>query len=430
MELNEPTKPTAALGRPLHDTALATLVVLLLLLGFALLLSVRNVLASVFLGLLLATALRPLVSRLRAWRVPGFAAASAAILLLIGAVVGAIMVVVPLVARQAGALQAAVPSFYSGARDWLLGSDMRLLRQLGSRLEITPPTAPAMDAGDLTGQAMATLPALGYLAFVTACTLIFAYYWLLYRERSVRGLLLLLPMERRAGAEAVWAQIEERIGDFLRGQLILAVTVGSLSLVGYWVAGVPYALLLAVIAGVLEMIPFIGPFIAIGVAVAVSLSEGPQQAIAALIVGTIVQQLENNFLAPRVMDETVGVSPVVTLLAFVGFAALFGPVGALLAIPLAATLQVLFVAWIERRATADEVMPAGRAMADKLRYSAREMAADIAGHLRAKDDAAHAAIDESEERLERILLDLDVLLAGEAAEQGVASMPLALEVAR
>jgi hypothetical protein len=58
------------------------------------------------------------------------------------------------------------------------------------------------------------------------------------------------------------------------------------------------------------------------------------------------------------------------------------------------------------------------------------MAADIAGHLRAKDDVAHAAIDESEERLERILLDLDVLLAGEAAEQGVASMPLALEVAR
>ncbi|HYP03056.1 MAG TPA: hypothetical protein VER57_00745 [Cyanobium sp.] len=67
MELNEPIKLTAAPGRPLRDTALATLVVLLLLLGFALLLSVRNVLASVFLGLLLATALRPLVSRLRTW---------------------------------------------------------------------------------------------------------------------------------------------------------------------------------------------------------------------------------------------------------------------------------------------------------------------------------------------------------------------------
>lgn len=430
MEITTASTPPTAPERPLRATALATIVVLLLLLCFALLLSVRNVLASVFLGLLLATALRPVMSRLREGRLPSFAAASAAILLLIGVIVGTVVMIVPLMTAQAGALQSALPTFYTDFRSSLVNSELRLLRQIGGRLGPTLP-APQISPDTLPTDSTSTLMSVGYLAFVAVCTLVFCYYWLLYRERSLRGLLLLLPMERREAAEAVWLQIEERIGAFLRGQFILALIVGGLSLAGYWVAGVPYALLLAVIAGLLELIPFIGPFIAIGVAMVVSLSEGPQTAIAALIVGTIVQQVENNVLAPRVMDETVGVSPVVTLLAFVGFAALFGPVGAFLAIPLAATLQVLFGAWIERRGTPEEAATEGRSLTDRLRYSAREMAADIAGHLRTKEEQAQAAIDEPEEQLERIMIDLDALLAGETSEEFTApSAPLALEASR
>jgi predicted PurR-regulated permease PerM len=430
MDTNEPLRTPAPNPRPLHATALATVVVLLVLLGFALLLSMRNVLASVFLGLLLATALRPIMSRLRDGWLPSFVAASAAILLLIAVVVGGLILIVPLISSQAGALSEALPTLYESARQWLVNSDLRLFRQIGYRLDTAPPL-PGADAAaaELNGQAMATLSTVGYLIFVTIATFVFAYYWLLYRERSLRGLLLLLPMERRPGAEAVWLQIEERIGDFLRGQLILALITGGLSLIGYWVAGVPFAVLLAVVAGVLELVPFIGPFIATGVAVVVAFSEGPNTAIAALVVGIIVQQIENNFLAPRVMDETVGISPVVTLLAFIGFAALFGPAGALLAIPLAATLQVLFAAWIERRATSEETAPAGRSRADRLRYAAREMASDIAGRLRDKEETARPEADLHEEELERIMLDLDGLLAGEG-DDSPAAPGLSLEGAR
>jgi predicted PurR-regulated permease PerM len=404
-------------------------VVLLVLLGFALLLSMRNVLASVFLGLLVATALRPVMSRLREGRLPSFVAASAAILLLIGLVLGALVLIVPLIARQADALSEALPTLYESARHWLVNSNLRIFRQIGYRLETTP-TQPGAAPAELDAQALATLSTVGYLLFVTISTFVFAYYWLLYRERSLRGLLLLLPMERRAGAEAVWLQIEERIGAFLRGQLILALITAGLSLIGYWVAGVPFAVLLAVIAGVLELVPFIGPFIATGVAVVVAFSEGPDAAIAALVVGIIVQQIENNFLAPRVMDETVGISPVVTLLAFVGFAALFGPAGALLAIPLAATLQVLFAAWMERRDTSEEVVPAGRSRADRLRYAVREMASDIAGRLRDKEETARPEADQQEEELERIMLDLDGLLASEGDEARPTSPGLTFEGAR
>lgn len=429
MSANDSISSSSLPQRPLRDTALATVLVLLVLLGFVLLLSLRNVLVSVFLGLLIATALRPAMGLLRRIRLPSFAAASGAILLLLGALGGLVALVAPLVARQAGAVQEAVPELYASARSWLLSSELRLFRQIGYRLGSAPP-APEVGADDLAGQALVTLSTAGYLGFVTICTLVFAYYWLLYRERSVRGLLLLLPIDSREGAETLWLQIEDRIGAFLRGQLILALVVAALSLVGYWVAGVPYAVLLALAAGILELVPFVGPFIAVGVAMALSLSVSPEKAVAALIVGTIVQQIENNLLAPRITEEAVGISPVVTLLAFVGFAALFGPAGALLAIPLAATLQVLFVAWIERRARPEDTMAEGRTLADRLRYSAREMASDIAGQLRAKEDAAHAEADAPEEELERIMLDLDAILAGEADEARATASPLALEAGR
>lgn len=415
-------------ARPLRDTALATVVVLLVLLGFALLIGLRNVLASIFLGLLIATALRPLMQLLRRLRLPSVIAASGAILLLLGALAAFMAALLPMVARQAGALQAAAPQLYDGARQWLLASPLRLLRQIGARLSATPP-APDVATEDLATQVLATLSNLGYVGFVAVCTLVFAYYWLLYRERSIRGLLLLLPEERRMGVEAIWLQIEERIGGFLRGQLILAASVAGASLIGYWVAGVPYALLLAIVAGILELVPFVGPFIAIGVAMILALSESPQAAIAALVVGTIVQQLENNFFAPRITQHSVGISPVVTLLAFVGFAAVFGVAGAFLAIPLAATLQVLFATWMEGRTRLEEVAPAGRGLADRLRYAARTMAADIAGQLRTKEEVARAEVDVAEETLERIMLDLDTLL-GEESDEARVTPAIALEVAR
>jgi predicted PurR-regulated permease PerM len=425
---NEPTTLTVTPARPLRDTALATFVVLLVLLGFALLIGLRNVLASIFLGLLIATALRPLMLLLRRIRLPSFAAAGGAILILLGAVAGFVAALLPLLVQQAGAIQLALPQIYGMVRDWLVSSELRLFRQIGARLGASPPAAtPASD--DVAAQLLGTISNFGYVGFVGVCMLVFAYYWLLYRERSIRGLLLLLPEERRLGAEAVWLQIEERIGGFLRGQLILALSVAVASLIGYWAVGVPYALLLAIVAGILELVPFVGPFIAIGVAMVLALSESPQTALAALVVGTIVQQLENNFFAPRITQHSVGISPVVTLLAFVGFAALFGVAGAFLAIPLAATLQVLFLTWMERRTSPEEVAPAGRSLADRLRYSARTLAADIAGQLRTKEDAVHLDADAAEEELERIVLDLDLMLAEENEEAQPAPV-LTLEAAR
>jgi hypothetical protein len=165
------------------------------------------------------------------------------------------------------------------------------------------------------------------------------------------------------------------------------------------------------------------------VAVIIGLSVSPNLGFSALVAGIIIQQIENTFLAPRIMDRAVGISPVVTLLAFVGFAALFGPVGGLLAIPLAAMLQVLFRAWVERAGAPSEATPAGRGLADRVRYEVRVLARDLASHLREKEGATSAAADASEDAIEQVIADLESLLAEEwepAAPKGRVREGLAL----
>lgn len=391
--------------------ALGTVVVLLVVLAFAFGLAIRGVIVMVFLGILLATALRPLVAQRQRLRVPRFIAASVAILLLVGVIIGIVALLAPLAIEQAGMLARRLPGMYAEARQVLNESPYRLIRTFGASLNLG-----MSDDGDafvvsLAEQLLGWLPVIGYAMFLTACTLVFTYYWLLYRERSIRGLLLLLPLERRESAESLWLQIEDRIGAFLRGQALLALATALLSLIGYWLVGVPYALLLALVAGLLELIPFLGPLLAAIVATAAGLSVSPELGLAALIVGIVVQQVENVLLAPRIMDRAVGVSPVVTLLAFIGFAGLLGPLGALLAIPLAATGQVLFNAWLQYRAASGvaEVAP-GRTRIDLLRYQVRDLTDDLVGLVRRKEDAVDAEVDQAEDMIEGVLADLDDLL--------------------
>jgi predicted PurR-regulated permease PerM len=369
-------------------------------------------LVTIFLGILLATALRPVMGRLREGRLPRYLAASAAVLLLVAAGLAAVALLTPMVVTQGAALARELPRAYDSVRDQLLESPYRVVRAFGVQVPSRPPVAEGSLAETLAREALLRLPDIGWWLFGTLAVLTFTYYWLLYRDRSVRGLLLLIPMEQRTGAEQVWLQIEDKIGAFLRGQLLLALATGGLSLVGYWIVGTPYVLLMALIAGLLELIPFIGPFIAGAIAVAAAFTISPAAGLGTLVVAALVQQAENVFLAPRIMDEAVGVSPVVTLLAFVGFAALFGLGGALLAIPLAAVLQVLFADWMQRRAaTVAEEPVRGRNALARIRYQARDLAQDLAGVVRTKEDEASGSADEAEEAIEQVITDLEALLA-------------------
>jgi predicted PurR-regulated permease PerM len=137
-------------------------------------------------------------------------------------------------------------------------------------------------------------------------------------------------------------QIDEKLGAWLRGQLVLSATIGVVTFLALTILGVPYALPLAVLAGVLEVIPTLGPTLAAIPAVIVALTITPSLALIVIITYVIIQMLENNFLVPKIMQKAVGLNPVIVIIGVMVGANLMGVTGALLSIPFISFLVVLF----------------------------------------------------------------------------------------
>ena len=396
----------------LRRVAIGTVLVMLVILGFFLLLELRNVIVAIFLGILLATALRPVMNGLRRIKFPRHLAAFGAVFLLVALVVAAVVAVFPTFVTQGQRLIEQVPAFYTGFREFLTGSRYQIVQQFGSSLQPTIQFDLSALVENAVMQSSEAFSQISQSLFMVLSIILFTYYWLVYRERSLRGMLLLLPEERRESSEVIWLQIEEKIGAFIRGEALLGLTVGLLSLLGYWLVGMPFTLLIGLVAGVLELIPYLGPIITAVFAAVIGFTVSPTMGLAAIGVATVVQQLENTVLVPRVMGNTVGVSPVVTLLAISGFGALFGLGGAFLAIPLAAVLQVLFdywVQWTQRNAAEEGIQ--GRGTYALLRYQLLDLGQDVRNRLRNKEEVIEEGADEPEEDLELLLADLEQLLS-------------------
>jgi len=318
----------------LKQVAIATVVATLILLGIGLIIALRYVLLLLFLGIVVATALAPLVERLRRWGVSQGLAALIAFALLIVLVGGIIATVAPFILAQVSQVVADLPERYASVRATIAASRSGLIRGLGAQLpsglfqNIT-----AADGVALGTTVAATLPSLGRGLLLSALALFLSYYWLYYRALAVQSVALLVPLDYRADAIDLWNQIEAKIGAFVRGLALLGLLIAILSGTGFLLIGLPYAVTLAIIAGLLEAIPYVGPFLTMALAGLVGLSVSPTMAALAIGVAVVVQLVESTIVVPRVMDRAVGVRPVVTLLALAIFELLFGLLGALLAVP-------------------------------------------------------------------------------------------------
>ncbi|HEY3227633.1 MAG TPA: AI-2E family transporter [Roseiflexaceae bacterium] len=274
------------------------------------------------------------------------------------------------------------------------------------------------DAGGvaLGAAATAVLPSLGRGLLFGALVLFLSYYWLYYRALVVQSVALPVPLDQRAEATELWNQIEAKIGDFVRGLALLGVIIAVLSAIGYTIIGLPYAFTIAILAGILEAIPYIGPFITIALAGVVGLSVSPIMAAEAIGMAVVIQLIEGSVVVPRVMDHAVGVRPVVTLLALAVLSDLFGLLGALLAVPIAAVIQVLLDRFVLSASLPQQLDIGGRDKLALLRYQTQDLATDLRQQVRSKTEAIDDGTDAAEEELEALLRDLDSLLAA-AQEQ-------------
>ncbi len=179
----------------------------------------------------------------------------------------------------------------------------------------------------------------GLVFFFT--TLVISYYVLADRPNLKKHLVSLLGSEKGEKYSQIADELELRLGSWVRGELFLMFIVGLFNYVGFVLIGLPYAIPLGVIAGILELVPNIGPTIAAIPAVLVGFSVSPTHGFIALALSILVQQLENNLFVPKVMQHAIGLHPVITIVTLlIGFN-LGGPLLAILALPTILSLQVI-----------------------------------------------------------------------------------------
>ncbi|HEY1728643.1 MAG TPA: AI-2E family transporter [Candidatus Baltobacteraceae bacterium] len=181
-------------------------------------------------------------------------------------------------------------------------------------------------------------------------------YMLLDQENLVRVFLGLFPSRTRPKAKAVLLDLDHVLGGFIRGQMIDAVIVGVLMFVVLTIFRVPYAYLIAVFSGVFQVIPYLGAVVAFFPAVTLALVyNGDGNALAVAIAVVAIHQLDGNVIAPRIMRDSVGLSPLWVIISVLAFTELFGFPGTFVAVPTAAMLRVLKMHFLPAPVEAEDV---------------------------------------------------------------------------
>lgn len=181
----------------------------------------------------------------------------------------------------------------------------------------------------------------GIVALVSV--LVITFYLLLDGAKIKKFVSLFFAIDKREKVLLAVNTIEKKLGDWLRGELVLMLAVGLLTFVGLTLLDIKFALPLAVLAGLLEIVPNIGPIFSMLPPLIIGLSESPLKALAVVVLFLFVQQSENNLLVPLIMKKAVGLHPLFIILALIIGGKLLGPAGVILAVPLAVVFWVVFV---------------------------------------------------------------------------------------
>ena len=244
--------------------------------------------------------------------------------------------------------------------------------------------------------------------------LLLAFYWTLHGPRTIQSLLLLAPMDKRESIRELISAMESKVGFYIAGQGVLCLAIGIMALVAYLLIGLPNALVLAFVAGVLEAVPMVGPLLGAIPAAIIALSIGPSKLVWVIVATLVIQQTENSLLVPRVMRKAVGINPFVSLLSIFAFSSLFGIAGALMAIPIAAIIQLLLDQFVFNPGTMEAELSTGRDYASRLRYEAQDLAQDLRKQARLKKEGSDEWVKQTDlvmDEIEAITTDLDSLLA-------------------
>jgi predicted PurR-regulated permease PerM len=303
----------------------------------------RDALLLVYVSALVAIGLSPLVRSLErrglpgARRLPRWAAILVIYLVVIGVLALVGVLIIPPLIDQAQALWMALPNMLHQGQEWLVNHGL-LSHELTVQEAVQQAPGGANTVGAIVGAVWGVVG--GVFGIVTI--LILAFYLLLDADGIGGTFVRLFPPGERARVEDASRRIVTKVSAWLGGQLLLGGIIGSTAAIGLWLLGVPYFYVLALIAAIGELIPIVGPILSAIPAVAVAFTVSPTLALFVVLFYFGQQPLENHVLVPKVMSKQVGLGASLVIIALLVGGSLLGILGAILAIPTAAILQVLF----------------------------------------------------------------------------------------
>jgi predicted PurR-regulated permease PerM len=337
-----------------RKAAVATLVVIGISALALALWQLRVLLSLFFLGLVIAAAMRPGIEWLHARHVPRGVGLAIHYLALAVVVAFLLWLVVPRAVTQVGDALGTVPTSPTAlnqATKNSTGIKHTILRAVQKRLQKLPSASSTLHAS--IGVTKAAFEVLIGIFFTFAV----AAYWIFERDRARRLLLSLIAHDHRKTVRDTWDLIDARLGAFVRGQLVLIAFVGTVLSLAFWAIGVPFWLLLGIFAGIVEIIPVIGPLVAGAVAIAVGLTDSWQVALGAGLAVLVVRLFEDYIVVPRVLGHAVGLSPLLVLVSVTAIGLLLGGVFVLVAVPIAAVLVTLVDVIVRDKDPSDEDVP-------------------------------------------------------------------------
>jgi predicted PurR-regulated permease PerM len=307
----------------------------------------KDVLLLLYVSGLLAVGISPSVRwierRPAGRRLPRWIAILVIYLAMLGLATLTVMLVVPPLVRQASDLWRNLPEYADEVQSKLIQYGLITHTYSWSELLKQAPN-PGIAIVGVLGALQGILGLAGALVTV----LVLPYYLLLEAPSLQVTFVKFFTREHRPLLARVIHNVTNKVSAWLSGQLMLSVIIGSTAALGLWMLGVPYFYVLALVAAIGELIPVVGPIMAAVPAILVALTVSPQVAAFTAIYFTAQQFIENHFLVPRVMERQVGVSPVTVIAALLIGSELLGIVGALLAVPTAAIVQVLVSEYLDR----------------------------------------------------------------------------------
>ncbi len=336
-----PPMPSVSSERP-RSVAITTgtlIKIVLIGLAAAFVWFVRDIVAVVFVALLLAAIIDPFAEWFARRRMPRGAAVILVYILLGAAVSGALVVLVPLVVHELKELAANVPALPFA--DYL-GRFRDVTAQYGLQADAAS-AIQAVQNGITQGLASVFTTVGGAVAAVATLfvILVLTFYMVVEDEAARRSFRHLAPEEYQPYLAALLSKMQRKVGAWLRGQLLLGLIVGVSVYIGLFLLGVHYALILALIAGLFELIPYVGPVLSVIPAALIALAQGPLLAVSVLVLFLIVQEVEAHILVPKIMQKATGLNPVVSIVALLVGVKVGGVFGAFLAIPVATMAAAL-----------------------------------------------------------------------------------------